>query len=83
MGIFSSARNAISRSFDLVTETADTAAKAVHSANHLVSEHSKANDKIITTSAQKRVAEFNRDLKQELDADADLKKLMEAVIKDW
>ena len=83
MGMFSSFRNAVAKSFDAIAETADSATKALHSANHFIGEHSKANDRIVTRSAQMRVAKFNDEHEAELDEDEDLRVEFDKVVKDW
>lgn len=81
--MFRSISNAVSRTFDVIAATAESAEKSLDNINHYVAENTKANNKITTTNAQRRVATCYQELEVDLKADDDLKRHFEKVQNEW
>lgn len=83
MSIWSSMSNAIQATFNTVTDVAETAQESVSMATEFV--HNRAKEQSLTDKQAVivRTAQTLQVLKQDLDADAELKKIYDHLEKDW
>lgn len=81
--MFRSFFSALTRIFDTVGSTAQSAEKAIDTVNHYVGENHKASAMIITTNAKRRAAVHHVEIAEELAEDANLKAAFDKVSEDW